>query len=549
MTLNADFLAYFATRTTLSKTTFIWSMVPAVLASLIIAPQASLIERTQWLGLGVLGLLPAAGIFAAGARWVERISEPTWRVVVVVLVAWSTRGAVLAGGALAWDLPDTTGVIGRFLGPTITMTLWSLAIGALIEARRQYRRSLETRFATREELQRTFHRLREPIDRQIAVDLNLLDSRIQDLVKADESDSGMDDTTFVGDPSDVVVRPVSHKYWALAERKENWWQWLVAFLRRMARQELNTGAVIALFSAGLLATLPVRMNSIAGVAIAGALTVCLTGTWVLVRLALRVVGWRAPISTLVYFISVPIFIRGFSVASDRVRGVVSGDGLGESALTIGLISTCLVVLAIAAAFAMANKPIEDLDLEAADIQLAIQEELTRKRSRQVSSSLHNDVQSALTAAHLRFSLDGRFEDLADSIQSIRAAVADAAVDTPEDTAQALDRMRVALDAWAGLVRIEAVVDEQALMGDARTGQMASLVKELVANSVRHGQARRVRVELWDSGNGPIARVHDDGQWATSSRRGVGLQMADGDDLEVDRRIGPDGTVVTIRTTG
>lgn len=547
MTLNADFLDYFATRTTLSKATFMWCVVPAVFASLIIAPQATLVERGQWLALGVVGLLPVAAIFAAGARWMVTSSRPTLRVVVVVLVAWSTRGAIMAGGSFAWDLPDTTGVIGRFLGTTITMTLWSLAIGALIEARRQYRRSLETRFATREELQRTFHRLREPIDRQIAVDLNLLDGRIQDLVKAGESDSEGTHTGLVGDPSDLVVRPVAHKYWALAERKENWWQWVLAFLRRMARQELNVSAVIALFSAGLLATLPVRMNSIAGVAIAGALMVCLTGTWVLLRLALRAVGWQAPISTLVYLISVPIFIRGFSLASDRVRGVVSGDGLGESALTVGLIATCVVVLAIAAAFAMANKPIEDLDLDAADIQLAIQEELTRERSRQVSSSLHNDVQSALTAAHLRFSLDGRFEDLSASIQNIRTAVADAAVDIPEDTAQALDRMRAALDAWAGLVSIEVAVDEKGLIGDARTGRMASLVKELVANSVRHGQARNVRVELWHSGHGPTARVHDDGQWAVSSRRGVGLQMAAGDDLEVDRRIGPEGTVMTIRT--
>jgi len=543
---------FFATRAALGWAAFGWTALASLLAAWIIAPDASLSERVWWLGLGVLAIGPALAVYAVGARWVGASRRANWRVVVVALVAWGLRGLILAIGAGQLGLTDTTEPLGRIIGSALTMTLWTLVLGALVEARRQYRQALASRFASEQVLQEAYRRLQVPIDEQIETDVRNLGEQLAEMVTVEKS-SG-DSTTHPfhdSGPAQELVRPLAHKYWQLGRREQSWWQRATGYLHRLVRSELNATVVVVAYFAGLISTVPVRVDPLVGLVFVVVLAACLAGVWAGVRAVVTSAGMRAPWTTLTYLASGVGMVLAVSDLAGDVRQVAQIDSYGRWALASALVVTMIVVLCVQAAVSVANERLEELDLEAMDTRLALQAEITRWRSRHVSTHLHNEVQSALTAAYLRMAEHGSAAELETQLQDIQVMIEGIGEVDVVDQASAVAGLESSLESWAGLADVRLQLDPQVASSlNPLIPSACSILKELVTNSIRHGKASRVEVDLTfqptEGRAALVARVRDNGSWRSAKDPGVGLAMAEQAGWQVERESDAAGTVVTLR---
>lgn len=545
--MTASYGHYLATRSALSPVALLGTVIASLAGAWVIAPEASTQQRLLWMSLGAVGSLPAAAIYGLGSWWVRDTVGPTWRVVIVLVLAWVTRGVVLAGGASAVGLVDTTSAAGRVTGATLTMVSWGLALGSLVEARRQYRRSLSARHASERMLKSVYDDLRNPLDREIADDLRQLSGHVASGMSADGvGDEGH--TEWARDAVEHRVRPMAHKYWELGHTDYPRSTWLRAYLARLVRQELRWPAVLVIFTCGLAVTVPFRAPVPMGVSFVVLVILAIAGAWLIVDRTAAHRTWRAPGTTLIYaFAGTAVLLLASSI-TESLAHLDTTDGVGRGALVVSLWADILVVLAVGAALALADERLTDLDLSSLDLRLAIQREVNQRRSMQVSTRLHNEVQPRLTAALLRVAADGDDEAFEVELLRIRELIEGAGTTRQSAGDDALARLVDAMTAWAGVADVQLEVSPEVDARDDRVEPMCSMVKELVANSIRHGRAKHVWVRLSHEGGPLRAEVTDDGRWVESRQQGIGHALAADAGLHIDRASTPEGTRV-ILTSG
>lgn len=191
-------------------------------------------------------------------------------------------------------------------------------------------------------------------------------------------------------------------------------------------------------------------------------------------------------------------------------------------------------------------------------------DLDRRRAEQIAQVIRVDRLQAMTEARVACEEARRLAGLLHGRVQSRllgcAMALEFAGDDPVALRRALDRLgEVLAEDWTGadeagpgrhfeeIVAHWSGVAEVTIDGDGVESGSASpavftVVEELVANSVRHGRARRVHVAIVSRGDTYSVVVSDDGQAATVSPPGLGTRIIDRLGSRLRSSAGPGWTV-------
>ena len=176
-------------------------------------------------------------------------------------------------------------------------------------------------------------------------------------------------------------------------------------------------------------------------------------------------------------------------------------------------------------------------------------DLDRRRAEQIAQVIRVDRLQAMTEARVASEEARRLAGLLHGRVQSRllgcAMALEFAGDDPVELRRALDRLdEVLAESWAadtadvpsrhGLSGIaehwsgvaEVTIDGDGVESGSASSAVFTVVEELVANSVRHGRARRVRAMISERGDAFTIEVSDDGQATESGPPGLGTQIVD-----------------------
>jgi signal transduction histidine kinase len=470
-----------------------------------------------------------------------------WLLAVSVAVGAAVRGAAFAFLLVLIDVTDSLDLTFRIVVSVshmtvVTMILWFLV--SEVRGLQSRRRQLE---ADRDQL--------VVLQQSAQRDLVLLGDRAVEEIRQSilESLGGLQ----VSDSSqlrermrvtiDDVVRPLSHQLAAqppgwvapqsvLETRKVNW---LLAL-----REGLNPTRIHPVIVTLILIGLGIPFNysrygAPSAAWFTATLIVVVPAFWLLRRAAIWLTAKRGAGAKAVMFV-IAVVLGGAALGLATLPYMQ-----GQPRPLLFVIVTPIFALLISAPLAVAEAArVQNLELESdlrattEDLRwmLARARERYRQRERALAHALHGRVQASLSAAFLR--LDRAVAQGTDDIElleSLQADVLQTISDLNLDDADPdpIDRVIALTQSnWSGTVHINVIIDPLArasLAGDPLTARAVNdLIPELVFNSVRHGSAREIDVQLEfaDARTLSLAVIDDGGSDLTMTHYGLGSALLD-----------------------
>jgi signal transduction histidine kinase len=346
---------------------------------------------------------------------------------------------------------------------------------------------------------------------------------------------------------DDVVRPLSHQLAAqppgwvapksvLETRKVNW---LLAL-----REGLNPTRIHPVIVTLILIGLGIPFNysrygAPSAAWFTATLIVVVPAFWLLRRAAIWLTAKRGAGAKAVMFV-IAVVLGGAALGLATLPYMQ-----GQPRPLLFVIVTPIFALLISAPLAVAEAArVQNLELESdlrattEDLRwmLARARERYRQRERALAHALHGRVQASLSAAFLR--LDRAVAQGTDDIElleSLQADVLQTISDLNLDDADPdpIDRVIALTQSnWSGTVHINVIIDPLArasLAGDPLTARSVNdLIPELVFNSVRHGSAREIDVQLEfaDARTLSLTVIDDGGSDLTMTHYGLGSALLD-----------------------
>jgi signal transduction histidine kinase len=215
------------------------------------------------------------------------------------------------------------------------------------------------------------------------------------------------------------------------------------------------------------------------------------------------------------------------------------------------------LLAVAEAARDQNLELEaDLTTTTADLRWSLTRarEQYRQRERGLAHALHGRVQTSLAAAFLRLERDAAQGANDDALLvSLQAEILEviAELDFRDSAPESVDRV-IALTQinWSDVVHLDFRVEEhvkQALSVDSLCARSVNdLIPELVFNSVRHGSATAIKVELElvDTRTLCLTVIDDGIKDIIATRYGLGSALLDDSSISWTRTRGGEHTTTT-----
>lgn len=170
--------------------------------------------------------------------------------------------------------------------------------------------------------------------------------------------------------------------------------------------------------------------------------------------------------------------------------------------------------------------LEQIRLENAQVNL----ELART-TRKWAQHIHGNVQSRLHAyalvleqAQLREDADG----IERAIEEIRRTLLDLNLEQTQLYSNSLEKeVRAVCDLWDGLVNFNLSIDPTVKnLIDPKVADITKSVSEAITNSVRHGSAENIEVEIYLRNEILVLKVQDDGIGFTEVKSGLGSSVFD-----------------------
>lgn len=346
---------------------------------------------------------------------------------------------------------------------------------------------------------------------------------------------------------DEVVRPLSHQ---LAAQPPGWVapksvpesrrvDWLLTL-----REGLDPTRIHPLIVTILLLGLGIPFNysrygAQSAAWFAATSIVVIPAFWLLRRGAIRVTAHRG---------------AGIKAVAFTVAVLLGGAALGLATLpymhsqprpllfvTMAPIFALLISAPLAVAQAARDHNLElesDLRATTADLRwmLARAREQYRQRERALAHALHSRIQTSLAAAFLRLdSADAQGNADKELLESVQAEVLQvvSAFNLGDTEPDPIDKViSLTQRNWSGTVNVKVTIDplaREALESDPLTARSVNdLIPELVFNSVRHGSARAIEVQLEISNFRTLSlTVIDDGSGDLAvTRYGLGSALLD-----------------------
>jgi hypothetical protein len=198
----------------------------------------------------------------------------------------------------------------------------------------------------------------------------------------------------------------------------------------------------------------------------------------------------------------------------------------------------------------------DLTTTTADLRWSLTRarEQYRQRERGLAHALHGRVQASLAAAFVRLEravAQGANDDAL--LVSLQAEILDvlAELDFRDSAPDPIDRVIALTQSnWSGAVHLDFSIEEyvkQALAVDSLCARSVNdLIPELVFNSVRHGSATAVKIELGllDTRTLCLTVIDNGGEEIIATRYGLGSALLDDSSLSWNRSRDGERTTTT-----
>jgi len=470
-----------------------------------------------------------------------------WLLAVSVAIGAAVRGAAFAFLLVLIGVTDSLDLTYRIVASVSHMTVVTMILWFLVSEVRRLQSRRHQLEADRDQL--------VVLQQTVQRDLELLGDRTVDEIRQSilESLGGLQASGSselrerLRVTIDEVVRPLSHQLAAqppgwvaprsvIETRKVNW---LLALREGLDPTRIHP-VIVTLILIGL--GIPFnysRYGALSAAWFAATSIVVFPAFWLLRRAAIWLTAKRgAGVKALMFIIAVGM--------GGAVLGLATLPYMqSQPRPLLFVIVTPIFALLISAPLAVAEAARDqDLELES-DLQTTTEDlrwmltrarEQYRQRELALAHALHGRVQASLAAAFLRLeSAVAQGSDDKELLESLQAEVRrmiselhlDDAEPDPIDKVIALTQSN-----WSGTVHVNVTIDPLArasLAGDPLTARSVNdLIPELVFNSVRHGSAREVDVQLEfaDPRTLSLTVIDDGGSALTMTRYGLGSALLD-----------------------
>lgn len=543
----------------------IWAPFPIITAIVLMPYEIPASDPRVWLlAVGVQVLFSGIVVIGRKATMRRVTGNPRAVVVTVIGLAGAVRGATLLLGSAAIGGVGAAPleVMLRAINSAVVALLALGLIGVAVQFTRDYRHDYEELRDRAMLLQREVVAPTQSLsDATIASWIGVQTSLQSTAQAARDELSGSDiSPRSLNAAADVIsdaltrhVRPISHGLWAGAsDAPPHLRAHLVAWdALRPWRPPVMTIAVLTGFVTAISAVN--RVGVIPGLSAAALIT-----AGVITVLAVSViVGRRLPASRLVGISTVvllpPLIVIGAVMISQEILGTtpdVAGSIVLAFSITVGIGGTVFLRRVTAEREALLAALQARIDAQALDVLTKRAE--SDRWARPLGTFVHHSVQSELTALRMQ---------LIEAAANDNDAQRDAA---RIDALARFDRLlalqppwvhrrsgrEVASEvahAWAGIANVDVTMTDAGT--DDQWAIIGQLVEESVANAVRAGGARQVRVEVSQTDDASLlVTIQDDGSGvADPINPGLGTwwleQIAPN---AWERRSSPSGTQLTVR---
>lgn len=543
----------------------VWAPFPIVSTISLMPNGVAASDPRGWLlAFGVQGLFTAIVVLGRSVTQHRVTTHPRMVVITVIVTAGACRGgALLLGSALiAGTSAAPIEVVLRAVNSAV-IALFALGlIGVAVQFTRDYRHDYVALRDRSLRLQREAQAPTQSLsDATIASWIgvrNSLQSAAQtvrsELVGTDVSPRSLNAAAdVIAEALTTQVRPISHGLWAAtSDAAPRLRAHLVAWdALRPWRPPVATIAALTIIVTAISAINRVGLipGLVATALISTAVVLMLATTSVIGRRfpSSRIIGLAALVLTLPFVLTIAVFV------SNEVLGTkpdLAGSIVLGLAITVGIGGTVFIRRVTAERDILLDSLQVRIDAQALDILSQRADGGTWGRS--LGTFVHHSVQSELTALRMQLVEAATTDDDAHRTATRNDALArfDRLLTLQPPWVQQRSGRDVVTEvatAWAGIAAVEVAMTEAGT--DEQWVIVGQLVEESVANAVRSGGARHVRVDIRENDDASLhVSIEDDGHGgADPIKPGLGTWWLDHiAPNQWERRRLATGTSLTVR---
>lgn len=312
--------------------------------------------------------------------------------------------------------------------------------------------------------------------------------------------------------TDDAVRPLSHELWSATDvsyPNPSVREIVIDTIRRPVASAAATAAIVVI---GYLRACMSAFGVVPGIALALVMAGTIGGMLFFVQ---RVRAGRTRtiafwgVFVLAQMIGLFVALRDYQDSVAAAGTEVTGSAL---AMTISVLAPSTVATLNGARSGVLTRLSSDTARERIN-QIARGRHLA-SLARETATHLHGTVQTSLIACAAAIELATESEDLEGMVAAMERAVqvigsvSHAQLPTTATVSEIVDRT---IAPWEGMIEVVAEIAPQVATLTGPTAiSVGRVVEECLANSVRHGDASRVRVRIESSNDGLVVDVEDDG---------------------------------------
>jgi two-component sensor histidine kinase len=458
---------------------------------------------------------------------------------IVVAIIYTTV-LVAVAGRLGLDMG--VGFTERVLGNVFYAVWWSPALAYFLDYRQQVRTTrdrLITVGATLEDLDRQqdeiLEHIRDDLLMEVDAELEPVRERLEHVVastrSADSSESAVSREEWqsvshlLRETAEGSVRPLSHRLWRSAEQSPDtppWWSLPINIVRH---QPFRPALFILIDVLGTLGADIYQYGGIRGsvLVLAG---LCWSIPGMLVANALM---RRYPHHHTAIFLTALLLLQGAVVIRALLRDFwIPGTG-SVTWIVSQAVAGGVVILVTSGFGAWRNR--EAAQLDNLRVLVEVEGEVARERSGQIAilardtaQYLHGSLQTRLIGCSLAMEQASETGD----VDSLHRALAEAltALDTSTPPPVAVGSLRDEVERkvrlWDGFCDVDVRLDESLADSSDNAVIVGRVVEESVANSIRHGQASHIDIDVSRDADGRVqVSIIDNGTGPQGGSRGMG----------------------------
>ncbi len=426
---------------------------------------------------------------------------------------------------------------------SVILPWWVISLELLLSTRRRirsYRKQLLTEAQTRSTISSEQAQLIDEVRSQVRSDVHALLSpaarQLDDQLRREHdlslSSARESIATVLHDTAREQVRPLSHSLHQLAQQSaitDKPRHFISTLLHTSRFYPLPVSMLFLLTGTQTYFDTYTPLVSVLMllIGVAGIFTLLTTANWLIQRFTRHRVGIL--LSTLVVM-QLPLGLRPL------LDPEWSDTWMAWGRLLLDAVFGTLFIIIMSGLGSWRGNALTRLEGEQRRLERERQEQIHRRHVtsdvvQEAARALHGSVQTKLTAAALALTLGGDHADDATILRSLDQARQALLDPLPSETPAARDEHTLGpglydvTRPWMGLCEID--IDTTGCPDDHRAAHSCALiVEEAVTNTVRHGKARHISIQVTDSDEGLLITVADDGHVAAPTSPGLGSQIID-----------------------